>query len=101
MSSRTSLGRRAAFALIVHAKKMMPPSRSLWADAMEHELQHIEAVSSFSDGPPDALLQLTSNEEDAHWINLLALSSENRAHLFRWQCPSRHWRCSAGLISLA
>jgi len=31
-----------AFALIAHAKKMMPPSRSLWADAMEHELQHIE-----------------------------------------------------------
>ena len=42
MSSRTSLGRRVAFALIVHAKKMMPPSRSVWADAMEHELQHIE-----------------------------------------------------------
>ena len=42
MSSRTSLGRRVAFALIAHAKKMMPPSRSLWADAMEHELQHIE-----------------------------------------------------------
>ena len=42
MSSRTSFVRRVAFALIAHAKKMMPPSRSLWADAMEHELLHIE-----------------------------------------------------------
>ena len=42
MSTRTPLMRQLAFALIAHAKKTMPHSRSPWADAMQHELQHIE-----------------------------------------------------------
>ena len=42
MSDPTRVLRRLAFALIAHAKRAMPPSRSLWADAMERELRDIE-----------------------------------------------------------
>jgi hypothetical protein len=42
MSHRPSLLRRTAFALMAHAAAMLPSERSSWAEAMKHELQHIE-----------------------------------------------------------
>jgi len=42
MSPRISVLRRLARALIAHAKSVLPPSRSLWAEAMKRELDHIE-----------------------------------------------------------
>jgi hypothetical protein len=42
MTARASLLRRIAFALLAHASAVLPPARSSWAEAMKHELQHIE-----------------------------------------------------------
>jgi hypothetical protein len=42
MMARTSLLRRIALALMAHAAAVLPPARSSWAEAMSHELQHIE-----------------------------------------------------------
>jgi hypothetical protein len=43
MSGQNSALRRIASALIAHAKKTMPSSRSEWAQAMECELQYLES----------------------------------------------------------
>ncbi len=42
MMARASLLRRVALALMTHAAAILPPARSSWAEAMNHELQHIE-----------------------------------------------------------
>lgn len=42
MSARASLLRRFAFALMAHAAAILPPARSPWAEAMKHEIHHIE-----------------------------------------------------------
>ena len=42
MNARPSLLRRTAFALMAHAAEILPPARSSWAEAMDHELHHIE-----------------------------------------------------------
>ena len=42
MSARIPLLRRIAFRLIDHAGKILPPSHAIWAQAMKHELHHIE-----------------------------------------------------------
>jgi hypothetical protein len=42
MNPGPSLLRRIAFALMAHAAAMLPPARSPWAEAMKHELHHIE-----------------------------------------------------------
>jgi hypothetical protein len=42
MNPRPSLLRRTAFALMAHAAAILPVERSSWAEAMNHELQHIE-----------------------------------------------------------
>ena len=42
MMARASLLRRIALALMAHAAAVLPPTRSSWAEAMNHELQHIE-----------------------------------------------------------
>ncbi len=42
MSEGASLLRRFASALVAHAAAILPPARSPWADAMTHELDHIE-----------------------------------------------------------
>lgn len=42
MSERTAFLRRIAISLMIHAKKVVPPERSEWAEAMQHELEYIE-----------------------------------------------------------
>lgn len=42
MMARASLLRRIAFALMAHAAAILPPARSSWAEAMNHELQNID-----------------------------------------------------------
>jgi hypothetical protein len=42
MSPRITLLRRISCALITHAKSVLPPNRSQWAEAMKSELDHIE-----------------------------------------------------------
>jgi hypothetical protein len=42
MTARPTLLRRAAFALMAHAAQVLPAARSPWAEAMQHELHHIE-----------------------------------------------------------
>jgi hypothetical protein len=42
VSARTPLLRRIAVALVAHAGEILPASRSLWGEAMKHELPHIE-----------------------------------------------------------
>jgi hypothetical protein len=42
MNPRPSFLRRTAFALMAHAAKVLPSARSPWAEAMKHELHHIE-----------------------------------------------------------
>jgi hypothetical protein len=42
MNPRPSLLRRIAFALMAHAAAVLPSARSPWAEAMKHELHHIE-----------------------------------------------------------
>ncbi|HET7786882.1 MAG TPA: hypothetical protein VFL36_12995 [Myxococcales bacterium] len=43
MSATPSLLRRVATALAAHAARMLPASRSQWAEAMTHEVEHIGA----------------------------------------------------------
>jgi hypothetical protein len=43
MTARASRLRRVASALMAHAADVLPPARSPWADAMRHELHHIES----------------------------------------------------------
>lgn len=43
MTARASLLRRFASALMAHAADILPPARSPWADAMRHELDHIDS----------------------------------------------------------
>ncbi len=42
MSTRVSVIRQLASALIVHAVNVLPRTRSAWGEAMKNELQHIE-----------------------------------------------------------
>jgi hypothetical protein len=42
MSARASLVRRLAVALMAHAAEILPPARSTWAEAMIHEIRHME-----------------------------------------------------------
>jgi hypothetical protein len=42
MTPRRSFTRRIALALMEHAAQVLPPARSKWADAMRHEIHHIE-----------------------------------------------------------
>lgn len=42
MSTRASLLRRFAAALMAHAAGILPPARARWAEAMTHELDHID-----------------------------------------------------------
>ena len=42
MSAPASLLRRFAFGLMAHAAAILPPARSSWADAMKHEIDHID-----------------------------------------------------------
>ncbi len=42
MSAVRSWRRRLAIALVAHAARILPASRSPWADAMRHEIEHIE-----------------------------------------------------------
>lgn len=42
MTATPSPLRRIAFALMAHAAAILPPARSSWAEAMNHELHHIE-----------------------------------------------------------
>jgi hypothetical protein len=42
MSPRISFLRRISCALITHARSVLPPNRSQWAEAMKSELNHIE-----------------------------------------------------------
>ena len=42
MSARLSIPRRMAVTLMEHAAHMLPAARSPWAEAMQHELHHIE-----------------------------------------------------------
>jgi hypothetical protein len=43
MSTPTSFLRRLSSALMAHASHVLPPVRSTWAQAMKHELPHIES----------------------------------------------------------
>lgn len=43
MSTRDSRLRRIGLALMKHAARVIPARRSAWAEAMEHELHHIES----------------------------------------------------------
>ena len=42
MSTRRSASRRIALALMEHAAHVLPPARSKWAEAMRHEIHHVE-----------------------------------------------------------
>lgn len=42
MSTPRSASRRIALALMEHAAHVLPPARSKWADAMRHEIHHVE-----------------------------------------------------------
>ena len=42
MSARASLLRQCALALVAHAARVLPASRSPWAEAMRNEVHHIE-----------------------------------------------------------
>ena len=42
MSSRPNCTRRIALALMSHAAQVLPSARSKWAEAMQHEIHHIE-----------------------------------------------------------
>jgi hypothetical protein len=41
MTARTPTARRLALALMAHAARILPPARSEWARAMQHEISHI------------------------------------------------------------
>lgn len=43
MSEHSSRLRRIALALVAHAAAILPPSRAAWAEAMRHELDHIDS----------------------------------------------------------
>lgn len=43
MNPRPPILRRIALALMTHAAAVLPPERSVWAQGMSHELQHIES----------------------------------------------------------
>jgi hypothetical protein len=86
MSGLVSLPRRLAVRLVTLAARVLPPTRSIWAEAMRSELEHI-------DGDIEALkwavgCVLTGYVKRSNELSFIAVA-ESRPLCFQWRCRSR------------